>query len=86
MLRRYSKQKLWEDISNVQVIKLRHVSDFFWGDAKEEGLNKLLYGVVGHDNRQYEHIDNIAKVVDESLVLMVDALMLLWSFFLHSSP
>ncbi|KAI3735927.1 hypothetical protein L6452_15454 [Arctium lappa] len=41
--------------------------DPYRGDAKEEGLNKLLYGVFGRDNTQYEHIDNIAKVVSESL-------------------
>ncbi|KAI3677747.1 hypothetical protein L6452_37015 [Arctium lappa] len=37
-----------------------HAARFYkWlteGDTKEEGLNKLLYGVFGHDNGQYEHI------------------------------
>ncbi|KAK9076814.1 hypothetical protein SSX86_005148 [Deinandra increscens subsp. villosa] len=40
---------------------------FAEGDAKGEWLNKLQYGVFGLGNRQYEHFNKIAKVVDDGL-------------------
>ncbi|KAD7117268.1 hypothetical protein E3N88_04536 [Mikania micrantha] len=40
---------------------------FTEGDAKGEWLNKLQFGVFGLANRQYEHFNMIAKVVDDGL-------------------
>ncbi|KAK9064636.1 hypothetical protein SSX86_016018 [Deinandra increscens subsp. villosa] len=40
---------------------------FAEGDAKGEWLNKLQYGVFGLGNRQNEHFNKIAKVVDDGL-------------------
>ncbi|KAK9130148.1 hypothetical protein Sjap_010635 [Stephania japonica] len=41
---------------------------FAEGKEKEMGFNNLQFGVFGLGNRQYEHFNKVAKVVDEILV------------------
>ncbi|KAK9097878.1 hypothetical protein Syun_024923 [Stephania yunnanensis] len=41
---------------------------FTEGKEKEMGFNNLQFGVFGLGNRQYEHFNKVAKVVDEILV------------------
>ncbi|GKA30989.1 cytochrome P450 reductase [Tanacetum coccineum] len=41
---------------------------FIKGEDKREWLENLQYGVFGHGNRECEHFNKIAKVVDDKLV------------------